>query len=87
MEFLNLLFLLSVLVSGHLSSQLAGLEPEVVVTDIELDFPEVHIGHVGADRVQEVTVVGNHDDGVREVQDKVAQPFDGGCVQTVGRLV
>ena len=40
-----------------------------------------------ADLVQKMPVMGNHDDGVRKVEQKLFQPMDGVDVKVVGRLV
>ena len=61
--------------------------PEVIVAHIELDFAKVHICNMGADLIQEMAVMGNHDNGVLKASQKVLQPVDGGQVQMVGRLV
>ena len=47
--------------------ELAGFEPEIVVTCVKLDFAVVNICCVGADLIQEVTVVGYHNYGVVKV--------------------
>ena len=79
-EFLQLLDLLLLLPIGFLhllDHQLAGLVPEVVISSVELDFGIVDIGDVGADFIQEVAVVGYHDDGILKFDEKLLQPADG----------
>ena len=47
----------------------------------------VHVHDVGADGVQEVTVMAHHKDQALAVHQKVLQPLDGLNVQMVGGLV
>ena len=49
--------------------KLAGLEPEIVVTCVKLDFAVVNICCVGADLIQEITVVGYHNNCIVKVED------------------
>ena len=42
---------------------------------------------MGADPVQEITVVADHDHGVFKIDQEVLQPCDGVQIQVVGRLV
>ena len=87
LEFFDLLLFLAVGFFHLLNEQLAGLIPEVVVSGIELDLAIVDICRMGTDLVQEVTVMGYHDNGVFKVDQEFLQPFDGVQVQMVGRLV
>ena len=61
--------------------------PEVVVARVHAHLAEVDVAGVRADRVQEVPVVGDHDDDVGELDEELLQPGDGGEVEAVGRLV
>ena len=47
-----------------LDHQLAGLVPEIVVSGIELNLAIVDICDLGADFIQEVTVMGYHDNRI-----------------------
>ncbi len=67
--------------------QLGGFVPELVVAHIHLDLAVVHVHDVGADGVQEVTVMGDHQSERLAVHQEVLQPLDGLDVQVVGRLV
>ena len=87
LEFIGLVGRLAVLLLLLLQGQLAGLIPEVVVADIDVDLAEVDIGDMGADLVQEVAVVGDDDDGVLEAEEEILQPGDGLQIEMVGRLV
>ena len=42
---------------------------------------------MGADLIQEITVMGYHDDRIFKVDQKFFQPFDRIEIQVVGRLV
>ena len=87
---LSNLFLISlVFVADELLDELRRLVPEVVVTDILLDFAVVNIDDMRADGIQKVAVVADHDDkaGVFIVQNEVFQPVDGLNIEVVGRLV
>src|SRR5699024_12378288 len=46
-QFLNFLFFLLVLLLSHLLGKLAGLVPEIIVADIELDLSKVEVGDMG----------------------------------------
>ena len=88
MQLLDLLLLL--LASGSFIScciSWVDVIPEVVVAHVHLDLVVVDVHDVGADGVEEVPVVADHDDGALEVQQKVLQPVDGVDVQVVGGLV
>ena len=76
-ELLQLLDLFFFLLVGflHLTDhQLAGLVPEVIVSGVKLDLAVVDVSDVGADLVQEITVMGNDDDGILEVDQELLQP-------------
>ena len=47
----------------------------------------IHVHNIGADRIQEVAVVADHDDDGAAVHQKIFQPLGAFHVQTVGRLV
>ena len=64
-----------------------GFHEVVVVARIDRDLAVVQVGHVGADLVQEVAVVGDDDHGALALVDHVLQPADGVDVEVVGRLV
>jgi len=68
-------------------TELAGLIPEVIVADIDLDFAIIYIRHMGADLVQEIPVMGDDDHCVLEAGEKMLQPVDGLQVQLVGWFV
>ncbi len=87
LQLLDLLFLLLVGLLALLHQQCAGLKPEVIVSGIKLDLAIVDIGNVGADLIQEITVMGYHDDGILKVDQELLQPVDGIQIQMVGRLV
>ena len=67
--------------------QLAGLVPEIVVSGVELNFAIVDVRDLGTDLIQEIAVVGDHDDGVREIDQELLQPGDGVQIQVVRGLV
>ena len=68
LQFLDLLGVALVLVFDQALNQLGGLVPEVVVADLHLDFAVVDIHDMGADGIQEVAVVADHDDGSLVIQ-------------------
>ncbi len=47
----------------------------------------VHIGHVGADLVEKVAVMRNHDNSALKIPEEIFQPFNGLAVQVVGGLI
>ncbi len=67
--------------------ELAGLIPEVIVSDIDLDFAIIDIRHMSADLVQEMAVMGDDDHCVLEAGEKILQPGDGLQVELVGGFV
>ena len=87
LEVLRLLGGLAVLVLLLFQDELARLVPEVVVARVHPDLAEIDVRDVGADLVQEVAVMGNDDDRVREAAEEILQPGDGAEVQVVRRLV
>ena len=70
-----------------LQRELACLVPEVVVSGVKLDFPEVDVGHVRADLVQKVPIVGDDDDGLIILGQKIFEPTNRRDVQMVGRFI
>ena len=89
-EFLELLDLFLFLLVGflHLADQESGgLVPEVVVAGVEGDLAVIDVRDVGADLVEEISVVGDDNDCVREVDQELLQPVDGVQIQMVGGLV
>ena len=77
MQLLDLLLVLPVLILDHPLDQLAGLVPELIVANIHLDLAIVHVHNIGANRIQEVAVVADHQGQRLAVQQKVLQPLDG----------
>ena len=61
--------------------------PEVVVADIDLNTPEIDVGDMGANLIQEVPVMGDDDHRVLEAEQELSQPIDGLDVQVIGGLV
>ena len=59
----------------------------VVVAGHHLQLAVVQVGHVGADAVQEVAVVGDDDHGAVALLQHTLKPADGIDIQVVGRLV
>ena len=59
----------------------------VVVAGVDAQLAVVQVGHVGADAVQEVPVVGDDDHGAVARVQHLFQPPDGVDVQVVGGLV
>ena len=89
-ELLQLLDLFLLLLVGllHLTDhQLRGLVPEVVVSGIKSNLAVIDVRDVRAHLVEEITVMGNHDDDVGEIDQEFLQPCDGIKVQVVCRLV
>ena len=87
LQLLDLLLFLLVRIFCHLQGKLAGLVPEVVVAGVERDLAEVHVADIGADLVEEVTIMRDNDDRVRKVCEKVLEPVDRGDVKMVRRLI
>ena len=67
--------------------ELAGLVPEVIVADIYLDFSIIDISNMGADLVQEMTVMGDNNNCVLETGKKGLQPVNGLEVELVCGLI
>ena len=59
----------------------------VVVARIDLQGAVIHVGHMSADLIQEVTIMGNDDHGRIALVQHVFQPANGIDVEVVGRLV
>ena len=59
----------------------------LVVAREQAQLAVVQVGHVGADAVQEVAIVGNDDHGAVARGEHAFQPADGVDVQVVGRFV
>ena len=59
----------------------------VVVARVDAQLAVIQIRHVGADGVQEVTVVRDDDHGAFTIVEHLLQPADGVDVQVVGRFV
>ena len=87
LQFLDLFLVFPVLVLHHPLDHLAGFVPELIVAHIHLDMAVVHVHDVGADGVQEVTVMAHHKDQALAVHQEILQPLDGLNVQMVGGLV
>ena len=83
----DLFFLLLIGFLHLLNHQLAGFIPEVIVSGIELNLAIVDIRNLGADLIQEITVMGYYDDGILKVNQEFLQPCDRIEIQMVGRLV
>src|SRR5690606_14153877 len=87
LQFGNLGFLLGVLALLAFTRLGAGDHKVVVGARVDLDIAVVDIGHVGADRVQEVTIVRDDDHRALHVSDDVFQPTEGVDIKVVGRFV
>ena len=76
-------------VVGHqaLASLGRGQHVVVVVAGVDADLAIVHVGHVRAHLVQEVTIVADDDHRALVAVEHVLQPADRVDVQVVGRLV
>ena len=72
----------------HLADhQLGRFIPEIIVAGIERDFPVIDVGNIGADLVQEIPVMRNDNDRIREINQKFLKPGDRIQIEVVGRLV
>src|SRR5690606_30259336 len=87
LQFGDLCLLLGVVGQQALAGLFGGGPVLVVVAGEQAQLAVVQVGHVGADRVQEVAIVGNDDHGGVARGQHVFQPADGVDVQVVGRLV
>ncbi len=86
-KFLTLLLGLLILHSLLTESELRALIPEGVVAGEHANLAVVDVDDIGADIVEEVAVVADHDDSVGEVGKIILKPKDGVEVKIVGRLV
>ena len=59
----------------------------VVVARVDAQLAVIQIGHVGADGIQEMAVMGDDDHGAVALVEQLFQPADGVDVQVVGGLV
>ena len=88
---LNLLRVLmeapNVLILDEPLHELAGLIPKFVVADIHFNLCIVDVNNVGADVIQKMAVMGNHNDRSEIFRKEVFQPCNGINVQMVGRFV
>ena len=66
---------------------MARFIPEIVVSEINVDLPEIDVADVSADLVEEISVVRYYNNSILEVDEKVLEPFRGFYVEVVGRLV
>ena len=80
-------FLLGVVRQQTLARLGGGGHVLVVVAGEQAQLAVIQVSHVGADRVQEVTVVGNDDHGAAARRENAFQPADGVDIQVVGWLV
>ena len=87
LQLLAFLLRLGLLVLLLTESQLTGLIPEAVVAGKEVDLTVIDIHRMGADRVEEVTVVAHNKHGMFEVGEILLQPGHGIHIQVIGRLV
>ena len=87
LQFLNLFFLLLVGFLHLFDHQLTGFIPEIVVAGVKLDLGIINISDMRTDFVQEITVMGDNDNGIVEVDQKLFKPCDSIQIQMVGRLV
>ena len=87
LQLLGLLLVLLVLVLHQVLHELGGVVPEVVVAHVHLDLVVVDVHDVGADGVEEVAVVADHNHRALKVQQEVLQPVHRVDVQVVGGLV
>ena len=87
LQFLNFFVRLLFLVVERALYQLRRLVPELIVADVQANLAVVDIYDVGADIVEEVTVMRYNDDGALIICQKIFQPCNGMNVQMVGRLV
>ena len=84
---LDFLVLLLLGLAHPLQPRLALLEVVAVVAGVVGQLPEVHLGDPRDDRVEEVAVVRDEDDGVRVVVEVLLEPVARLEVEVVGRLV
>ena len=87
MQLLQFLFGFGVVFQGALTRLGGSKHVVVVVSRIDGDGVVVQIRHVGADFVQEVTVVRDDDHGGVVLVQHALQPADGVDVQVIGRFV
>ena len=87
LQFLDLFFLLFVGLLHLFDHQLTGFIPEIVVARVKLDLGIINISDMGTDFVQEITVMGDNDNGIVKVDQELFKPCDGIQIQVVGRLV
>ncbi len=83
----DLRLLLGVVRQQALAGLFGGGHVLVVVAREQAQLAVVQVGHVGADAVQEVAIVGNDDHGAVARGEHAFQPADGVDVQVVGRFV
>ncbi|MNS80480.1 hypothetical protein D3C72_1141600 [compost metagenome] len=87
MQIGNLRFFLGVIRQQTLARLCRRRHVLVVVARINAQLAVVQIGHVGADHVQEVTVVRNDDHGAATFVQHLLQPANGVDVQVVRRFI
>ena len=87
LQLLLLLLGLLALVLRLAESELRRFVPERIVTREERHLAEVDVDRVGANLVEEVTVVRNNEHGVFEVAEIIFKPFHSFEVKVIGRLV
>ena len=87
LQLLLLLLGLHLLVLSLTESQLRTLVPERVVTGKHSYLAKVNIHGLSADSIEEVTVVGNHENSLLDIAEVFLQPLYCVEVEVVGRLI
>ena len=87
LQLLNLLFHALILILQLTLCHLGIAVPEIIVADKHGNLAIIDIRNICADLIQEMTVMGNHDNRIFKVHQEILQPFDRMNIQMVGRLV
>ena len=87
LELFDLLFFFLICFFHLLDQKLAGFIPEIIVTSVQLNFAIINISSLCTNLVQEVTVMGYHDNSIIKIDQEFFKPLNRGKIQMVGRLI
>ena len=87
LQFLDLLFLFLICFLHLFDQKLAGFIPEIVISGIKLDLAIINICRMGTYLVQEITVMGYHNNCIFKIDQEFFQPCNSVQIQVVGRLI
>ena len=76
LELFDLLFFFLICFFHLLDQKLAGFIPEIIVTCVQLNFTIINISSLCTNLVQEVTVMGYHDNSIIKIDQEFFKPLN-----------